>query len=175
MNNRFLFFTGLFTLLILSCSSKNEPTATGETAVQASAGSAKENHLSLKINGVEWVADHDVFGAFHPKGYNKAIIIAGGKGAKDKDEQTFNINIYNTEGPGTYNFKDGNTDLSVAQLANWKPESFLCGSMMGHNMKVKVITASTKPDVIEATFEGELTCNSGEVLKVTDGKFYYHE
>ncbi|MCU0346718.1 MAG: hypothetical protein MUC59_07230 [Saprospiraceae bacterium] len=47
--------------------------------------------------------------------------------------------------------------------------------MMGHNMKVKVITASTKPDVIEATFEGELTCNTGEVMKVTDGKFYYHE
>ncbi len=175
MKNRISISFAIFTLLILSCSSKNESAATGETTDQASTASTKENYLSLKINGVEWVADHDVFGAFHPKGYNKVIIIAGGKGAKDKDEQTFNINIYNTEGPGTFNFKDGNTDLSVAQLANWTPESFLCGSMMGHNMRVKVTTASTKPDVVEATFEGELTCNTGEVLKITDGKFYYHE
>lgn len=175
MNHRFLFFTALFALLIGACSSKNEPSATGEITAQASTASTKENYLRLKINGVEWVADHDVFGAFHPKGYNKAIIIAGSKGPKNKDEQTFNINIYNTDGPGTFNFQHGNTDLSVAQMGNWNPETFICGSMMGHNMRVKVITASTKPDVIEATFEGELTCNTGEVLKVTEGKFYYHE
>ncbi|MCU0346717.1 MAG: hypothetical protein MUC59_07225 [Saprospiraceae bacterium] len=60
MKNRISISFAIFALLILSCSSKNEPTATGETAAQASAGSAKENHLSLKINGVEWVADHDV-------------------------------------------------------------------------------------------------------------------
>ncbi len=175
MNHKFLFFTALFALLIVACSSKNEPSATGETTAQATTASAKENHLSLKINGVEWVADHDVFGAFHPKGYNKAIIIAGSKGPKNKDEQAFNLNIYNTDGPGTFNFQHGNPDLSVAQMGNWNADNFICGSMMGHNMRVKVITASTKPDMIEATFEGELTCNTGEVLKVTEGKFYYHE
>lgn len=165
----------VFSLFILSCGSRNEPMATGQTTAQASTASTKENHLSLKINGVEWVADHDVFGAFHPKGYNKAILIAGSKGPKDATEQAFNLNIYNTDGPGTFNFKQGNPDLSVAQMGNWNADNFICGSMMGHDMKVKVITASTKPDVIEATFEGELTCNTGQILKVTEGKFYYHE
>lgn len=175
MKNRISISFAIFTLLILSCSSKNEPTATGETTAQASTASTKENHLSLKINGVEWVADHDIFGAFHPKGYNKAIIIAGSKGPKDKNEQAFNINIYNTDGPGIFSFKDGNPELSVAQMGNWSPDKFICGSMMGFDMRVKVTTASTKPDVVEATFEGELTCNTGEVMKVTDGRFYYHE
>lgn len=175
MNHRFLFFSAMFVLLIFSCSSKSEAGTASETTAQANAPGNKENHLRMKINGVEWVADHDVFGAFHPKGYNKVIIIAGAKGPKNKDEQAFNINIYNTEGPGTFSFKDGNTDLSVAQMGNWNPTNFICGSMMGHEMKVKVTIASTKPDVIEASFEGELSCNTGEVLKVTDGSFYYHE
>lgn len=175
MNQRLFFCSAFFTLLLLSCNSKSGTDATGETTAQASTGSTTENHLSMKINGVEWVADHDVFGAFHPNGYNKVIMIAGNKGPKDRSEQVFNINIYNTEGPATYNFKDGNTDLSVAQLANWSTETFLCGSMMGHSMKVIVTAASTKPDIIEATFEGEMTCNTDEIFKVTDGKFYYHE
>ena len=175
MNHKFLFFTALFTLLILSCSSKSESGTAEGTTAQASTHDATANHLSLKINGVEWVADHDVFGAFHPKGYNKAIIIAGSKGPKDKNEQAFNINIYNADGPGTFSYKHGNPDLSVAQMGNWNPENFICGSMMGHEMRVKVTKVSTKPDVVEATFEGELTCNTGEVLKITEGKFYYHE
>ncbi|MBK8558209.1 MAG: hypothetical protein IPL65_21860 [Lewinellaceae bacterium] len=165
----------VFALLVLSCGSNSESMVTGKTTAQTSSSGIKENRLSMKINGVEWAADHDIFGAFHPKGYNKAIIIAGSKGPKNKDEQAFNINIYNTDGPGTFNFKNGNPELSVAQMANWSPETFLCGSMMDHHMRVKVTSATTKPDVIEATFEGELTCNTGEVFKVTDGKFYYHE
>lgn len=167
--------SAIVALFIVSCSNNNEPSATTETTANASVASTKENYLRLKINGVEWVADHDVFGAFHPKGYNKAIIIAGAKGPKDATEQTFNLNIFNTDAPGTFNFKHGNPDLSAAQMGNLTADNFLCGSMMGHDMRVKVTTASTKPDVIEATFEGELTCNTGEVLKVTEGKFYYHE
>ncbi len=165
----------IFILLILSCSSKNEAGTSGGSSAKSSSASTMENHLSLKINGVEWVADHDIFGAFHPKGYNKAIIISGSKGPKNKDEQAFNINIYNTEGPGTFSFKYGNPDLSVAQMGNWNLETFICGSMMGFDMRVKVVTASTNPDVLEVTFEGELTCNTGDVMKVTEGKFYYHE
>lgn len=160
---------------MIACGNKvQQPDKAANSAI-VNHKTAAENYLTMKINGVEWVADHDIFGAFHPKGYNKVIMIAGSKGPKNKDEQAFNINIYNTDGPGTFSFQDGNPDLSVAQMGNWSTETFLCGSMMGHNMRVKVTTASTKPDVIEATFEGELTCNTGEVFKVTDGKFYYHE
>ena len=175
MNHRFLFFTALFALLILSCSSKNEAGTADEPTAQASTASAKENHLSMKINGVEWKADNNIFGAFHPKGYNKVIMIAGSKGPKNKDEQPFNINIYNTDGPGVFQFKDGNPDLSVIQLANMSSENYLYGSMMGFSIKVNVTKASTNPDEIEATFEGEMNGNAGDVLKITEGKFYYHE
>lgn len=47
--------------------------------------------------------------------------------------------------------------------------------MMGFTMKVNVIKASSAPDVVEATFEGELKGNAGDVLELTEGKFYYHE
>lgn len=172
---RILLFSATSWLLMIACGNKvQQPDKAANSAI-VNHKTAAENYLTMKINGVEWVADHDIFGAFHPKGYNKVIMIAGSKGPKNKDEQAFNINIYNTDGPGTFSFQDGNPDLSVAQMGNWSTETFLCGSMMGHNMRVKVTTASTKPDVIEATFEGELTCNTGEVFKVTDGKFYYHE
>ncbi len=165
----------LSVLLILSCNDKSGSSTIGESITKASVVTSVENHLRMKINGAEWVADHGIFGAFHPKGYNKAIIIGGSKGPKNESEQVFDINIYNTEGPGTYNFHDGNPELSAAQMANWSTETFLCGSMMGHNMHVNVSKASTNPAVIEATFEGNLTCNSGEVFHLTDGTFYYHE
>ena len=47
--------------------------------------------------------------------------------------------------------------------------------MMGFTMQVNLTKASTNPDVVEATFEGELKGNAGDVLKITEGRFYYHE
>lgn len=133
------------------------------------------NHLSMKINDKEWVADRELFGAFHPSGYNKAILMAGSKGPKNKDEQTFNLNLFNVDRPGTYNIKTGNTDLSVVQLANLSPENFMYGSLMGFDLKVTVTKAGKDPTVIEATFEGTLSGNASDALKVTAGRFIYHE
>jgi hypothetical protein len=133
------------------------------------------NHLSMKLNDKEWVADSDLFGAFHPKGYNKAIIISGSKGPKNKDEQAFTLNLFNVEGPGTYHIKKGNADLSVVQLANLSPENFMYGSLMGFDLKVTVTKAMQDPTVIEATFEGSLSGNASDTLKVTAGRFSYRE
>ncbi len=147
-----------------------------QTAAAATIGKpVTANYLSMKINGVEWKADNEIWGAFHPKGYNKVIIISGLKGKKGDNEQAFNINIYNTDGPGNFIFKDGNPDLSVAQMLNWSPEKFMYGNVMGFNMKVSVTKASAMPDEIEATFQGELNGNMGDVMKITEGKFYFHE
>ena len=175
MNHRFFFLSALFSVLIIACSSKNDPDKVGTAQAQTSTNDAGENHLSMKINGVEWKADNNIFGAFHPKGYDKAIMIAGSKGPKNKNEQPFNINLYNADGPGVFQIREGNPDLNVAQLANMSPENYMYGSLMGFNMKVTVTKASTNPDVIEATFEGDLNGNAGDVLKITEGKFYYHE
>lgn len=170
--NHFLFSSVVAGLLLIACGNNSGQAG---TVANAATKPAVENSLSMKINGVEWKADHSVFGAFHPKGYHKVVIISGSKGPKDKNEQPFNINIYNTDGPGVFQFQDGNPDFSVAQLANISPENYLYGSMMGFTMKVNLTKASSSPDVVEATFEGELKGNAGDVLKITDGKFYYHE
>ena len=175
MNNKLLLLASLLLLQILACGSKPQQENTTATPATITDPAPAGNRLSMKINGVEWKADNEIFGAFHPKGYNKAIILAGSKGPKNKDEQPFNINLYNVNGPGTYQIQTGNPDLNVAQLANLSPQNYLYGSMMGFNLKVVITKASTGPDEIEATFEGEMTGNAGDVLKITEGSFYYHE
>ncbi len=162
-------------LLLLACGNQSGQSGSVANAATEADKPVTENFLSMKINGVQWQADHSIFGAFHPKGYNRVVIISGSKGPKDKKEQPFNINIYNAAGPGIFQFQDGNPDLSVAQLANMSPENYLYGSMLGFTMKVNLTKASTAPDVVEATFEGELKGNAGDVLKITEGRFYYHE
>ncbi|MGF2411454.1 MAG: hypothetical protein ACQUYJ_03965, partial [Ferruginibacter sp.] len=133
------------------------------------------NYLSMKINGKEWKADSEIFGAFHPQGYSKAILIAGSKGANNKTEQSFNINLYNTNGPAVFEIENGNTDNNVVQLAGLSEEHFMYGSMMGFNMKINITQASKNPTIIEATFTGELMGNASDKLLITEGKFYYHE
>lgn len=152
-------------LLFVSCSK-------GKSDDQKSGG---KNFLSMKINGVEWVADSEIFGAFHPQGYNKAIIISGSKGPNDANENVFTLNIYETSGTGTYKFSDINTDFSVIQLGNYTPEDFIIGGYYGFDVDVFVTKASKNPDIIEATFSGTLKSNRYDVFYITEGKFYYHE
>lgn len=173
--NRALFSSAILCLLLIACGNNSGQSGNVANAATEANKPAAENFLSMKINGVEWKADHSIWGAFHPKGHHKVVMISGSKGPKDKNEQPFNINIYNADGPGVFQFQDGNPDFSVAQLANVSLENYIYGSMMGFTMKVNLTKASTNPDVIEATFEGELKGNAGDVLKITDGKFYYHE
>ncbi len=136
--------------------------------------SATQNHLSMKIDGVPWQADSEIFGAFHPKGYNNAILIAGSKGPNNAAEQNFNINLYNAVGPGEYKIKNGNPDNSVAQLANLTTDRFMYGSVMGFEMRVSIGEGASS-GIVNATFEGELTGNQGDKIKITDGRFSYHE
>ena len=174
MAQKHLIFNILAVLLIVSCGNSGSQSKSATIAENITNTDTK-NYLSMKVNGAEWIADNEVFGAYHPKGYNNAVIISGSKGIKDKEEQTFNLNLYNTNGPSTFDIKDGNADLNVVQLGNLAAENYLCGSMMGFDMKVIVIKASKNPDIIEATFQGKLTCSSGEILNITEGKFYYKE
>jgi hypothetical protein len=133
------------------------------------------NSLRMKVDGVEWRADHDVFGAFHPPGYDRALLIAGGKGPKDASEQVLNINLFGIDGPGRYAIRGGNPSGSVAQLANHTPERFLAGSMMGFDLVVEITVARTDPTHIEASFSGTLTGNDGVAMKIEDGRFLYRD
>lgn len=162
----------IFLAAVLSCSNgqKTSDTSPGEVSLKTDS-----NFLSMKINGQLWEADHDIVGAFHPKGYDQLIIIGGSSGKKDKSEKSFTVNIYKTNGPGKYNFVQGNPTLSVAQMGNWSEEEYLCGSMMGFDVSFDVTKASKNPTIVEATFSGKLTCPSGKELLITEGKFYYEE
>jgi hypothetical protein len=162
-------------LFLASCGSNTDSSNGKAAANEKLKSSASKNYLSMKIDGVEWVADNSIFAAFHPKGYNNAIMIAGSKGPKNKDEQLFSLNLFNTTGAAVYEIKEGGADLNVAQLANLSPEHYLYGSLLGFNMKINVSRASTNPDIIEATFEGELTGNASDKIRITEGKFYFHE
>ena len=66
-------------------------------------------------------------------------------------------------------------DGSVAQLANYTPERFLAGSMMGYDLVVDVSVAQADPTHIEATFSGTLTGNDSVTMKIEDGRFVYRE
>jgi hypothetical protein len=140
----------------------------------AAAGSAAAQHadqLSMQVDGVPWSADHDVFGAFHPAGYEQALIVAGSFGPKDANEQGFNLNLYRIGGPGRYTVRSGNAEGHVAQLANYSAERYLAGGPFGFDVQVDVIAAS--PERIEVRFAGTLTANDGTRLTLSDGHFVY--
>ncbi len=168
-------FSFLIILLLAACGSNTTTGDKKETAKLESKTSSIENHLSMKLNGTEWKADNEIFGAFHPEGYNKAIILSGSKGKKDKSEQAFTINLYNTNGPSVFAIQYKNADNSVIQIANLSEQNYLYGSMMGFNIKINITKASKNPTILEATFDGELTGNASDKLIITEGKFYYHE
>lgn len=160
------FFVALF-IICAACNKKEDNLA-----------SNAKNELSFKIDGVEWKAEREIIGMFHPdpENYNKVIIIGGSKGPNDGTEQDFTLNIFNTAAEGEYNFKNGNADLSVVQLSNLSSANYLCGgTFQTYNMKVKITKIQNNPTIMEAIFSGEIACVEGNTIKITDGKFNYYE
>ena len=164
----------LFLLLAFTASKNKQSNAVKETDTGTTPTSSA-NYLRMKINGQDWIADHELTGIVYPKGYNQAILIGGTRGPKDKHEQAFNINLYNVKGPGTFTFESGNKDNNVVQMGNLSEEHYLYGNVLGFRMRVTITKATKNPVELEATFEGELAGNAGDTLKVTEGKFFYHE
>lgn len=159
----------LLLLIFTACGSKKSNDAPEKTN--------KTNYLTMKINGKVWTADNGIFGAFHPNGYNNAIIISGNLG-QGATQQSFTINMYNTTGPATYAFANMPTgvDRNVAQLGGVSAQNYLYGGLPGiYNITVTVSKATKTPSLVEATFEGTLTGVKGDVLTITEGKFYYQE
>lgn len=159
---------------LLSCDRAPAPTG-NPTDVVATSVPVSANALSMRIDGTPWIGDHNLFGAFHPTGYERALIIGGSHGPKDRDEQVFTLNLYGIDGPGRYEFKTGNASASVVQIANLSSERYLAGSLLGFDFVVDVRTASHTPTVIEATFSGTLTANDGSQIQISEGQFSYRE
>lgn len=169
-----MFCLAALTALMLGGCSESPVPATN-TSTPAVVASTASNHLSMYIDGIEWTADHGLFGAFHPPGYERALLIAGARGAKDRNEQTMNINLFGINGPGQYVIRNGDPAGSVAQMMNYSPERFISGSMMGYDLIVEVSVAQTNPAHLEATFSGSLTGNDDVIMQIRDGRFSYRE
>lgn len=161
-------------VLVIACNNSSKP-ADSSNATTATSSKKNVNKLSFKIDGVLWEADNKISGIFHPKGYNKAVMMVGSKGAQNKDEQVFSLNLYGIEKEGEYNIQTNDANKSVVQLANISNTEPMCGSLEGYNFKISLKKCADNPTVIEATFEGELTCNTDRKIKITEGVFYYYE
>lgn len=136
------------------------------------------NQLRLILDGKPWQADREFFGAFHPPGMDRAVLMAASLGPKDKHEQAFNLNLFGVSGPGRY-VASGNTmslkgvSSSAIQLANLSEQRYLIGGPFGYTVEVELLQAGN--GVIEAKFQGRMVSNEGSELSLTDGYFLYRE
>jgi len=143
----------------------------------------EKNYLTFKLDGVLWQsASDEVFGSYHLNEAlgPKLINIAGAMGS-GATQQTFNINLFNTDKEGTYtvNIPNGSTAIinqNVAQIGNLTASNYLCGgTMQGSQFTINITKVSKEPQVVEATFSGTMQCVEGNTITITEGKFSYHE
>lgn len=175
--------------LLTACTSQTPPAATADAAAAApattpataptpAAPKTAGNQLRLKLDGQPWQADREFFGAYHPPGMDRAVLMAASLGPKDKNEQAFNLNLTGVSGPGRY-VASGNTlslkgvTSSAIQLANLSEQRYLIGGPLGYEIDIELLQAGT--GVIEARFSGTMNANDGSTLKVSDGYFFWRE
>ncbi len=180
-----------FTGLLTACTAPAPPAANAGAATAAPAATAatapattsatpkaQGNQLRMTIDGKSWQADREFFGAVHPPGMDRAVLMAASLGPKDKHEQAFNLNLFGVTGPGRYT-ASGNTlslkgiSSSQIQLANLSEQRYLVGGPFGYTVDVELLQASG--GTIEARFEGRMTASDGQELRVSDGYFFYRE
>jgi hypothetical protein len=151
------------------------PTATATATATAAATASQGNTLRLKVDGIDWIAERDIFCAVHPPGYDRAIVVAGARGAKDASEQSFNLNLYGVDTPGARHLESANAGASAIQLANLDATRYLNGGVLGFDVRVELLQMGKNPGVVEARFEGTLDSSSGARLRITDGYVLCHE
>lgn len=153
-------------------------TAATPAPAVASVAPRSANQLRLTLDGTVWQADREFFGAWHPPGMDRAVLMAGSLGPKDKHEQAFNLNLFGVTGPGRY-VASGSTvnaagPISNAfQLANLSEQRYLIGGPFGYEVTVELLQAGN--GIIEARFSGQATASDGKTVTVSDGYFFYRE
>ncbi|TDR45747.1 hypothetical protein DFR29_104175 [Tahibacter aquaticus] len=173
---------------LCACSSGNStggaaPASPAATAAAPAATSAKpaeqgRPQLRMTIGGQPWQADREFFAAFHPTGYDRAVLMAASLGPKDKNEQAFNLNLFGVAGPGNY-VASGNTlslkgiSSSAIQLANLDPSRYLIGGPFGYTVDIQLLQADAH--TVEAKFHGSMGASDGSTLQISDGYFFYRQ
>ncbi len=146
------------------------PAAIASTDVPPTHGAAQ---LRMRIDDVEWIAVHDLFGAVNPTGHDRAVIIAGSRGGRNANEQAFNLTLLGADAPGRYRATSTRPASGAAQISNLDAQRFLAGNLFGYDIEVDLLRRSTNPEVIEARFSGSLTANDGAKIAISDGYFFH--
>lgn len=175
MKNRIMFL-GTIAWMLISCNNAEDQL---KTPTNNSAVSGKGNYMTMKIDGKEWKADNV------EAGYMGDVLAIGGKKGNGSTQQELTISLTNATGAKTYTIGNANatadgskrqTSQDVAQLANLTVTNYLCGGLMqGNQLTVVVTKASKSSQEIEGSFSGTMQCVEGNIVKITDGKFYYHQ
>lgn len=170
-------------LLLAACSgpsstSPSTSNATPPATATPTAAPLAANQLRLTLDGQVWQADRELFGAWHPPGMERAVLMAGSLGPKDRHEQAFNLNLFGVSGPGRYvvngsTVSPGGLTSNTIQLANLSEQRYLVGGPFGYEVTVDLLQAGA--GVIEARFHGRVNASDGSVLSLTDGYFLYRE
>lgn len=175
-----------YTCLLLTACAAPAPPATSASAASAAAPTSaaaavpqtQGNQLRLTLDGQPWLADREFFGAFHPPGMDRAVLMAASLGPKDRHEQAFNLNLFGVTGPGRYTASGNTLSLkglasSQIQLANLSEQRYLVGGPFGYTVDVELLQAGS--GTIEARFQGRMTASDGQELRVSDGYFFFRE
>lgn len=147
-------------------SAMTAPVAVGtDTAVPA----ASANLIRMRVDGVEWAADREIFCMVDPPGMGPVVIVSGSRGPKDANEQTFNLNLTGVTAAGPVQLKGGGSVTHVIQVANLDAERYLNGGAFGFDVNLDVVALSRAPAHIEARFSGTLNSSAGAPLRIEDG------
>jgi hypothetical protein len=137
--------------------------------------SARKNVIVLRIGGRVWRADRAIEAIVQPPGFDRMLMVSGAFGTKDRDEQTFNLNLHGVDGPGRYAIGGGGATDSVIQLANLDEARYLAGGVFGADVVVDISVFRRAPIAVEGTFRGTLNAGDGTTLRIEDGHFAYYE
>ncbi|WP_395683780.1 hypothetical protein [Dokdonella sp.] len=151
------------------------PQDAGATVATNTSTCTRANVLALRIDGRAWHADRAITAIMHPIGFDRMLMLSGSFGAKDRDEQTFNLNLAGVDRPGRYVIRGGNVAAGAIQLANLDATRYLAGGVLGADVVVDVRLFERSPLAIEVAFEGTLVANDGTLLRVEEGHFAYCE
>jgi hypothetical protein len=165
--------------LLVGCGAAEPPPAAagGEAAkapaasgpVQSAVDHGDGQFVRMKVDGVEWAADREIFCAHAPAGMDPMLIVSGSFGPKDANEQAFNLNLSNVQEPGTIHLVGGGSVTHAIQLANLDESRYLNGGVMGFDVVVEVVELARDPTRVELRFEGSLNSSAGKPLRISDG------
>lgn len=151
------------------------PQAAGATVATHASTSTRANVLALRVDGRAWHADRAITAIVDPPGFDRMLMLSGSFGAKDRDEQTFNLNLAGVDRPGRYLIKGANVAAGAVQLANLDATRYLAGGVLGADVVVDVRVLQRSPLAVEVGFEGTLVASDGTILRIEEGHFAYRE